>query len=309
MGILPARMRTPLQLALFATCALSLAACEKGFEEADANPSNGGSGATAGTGAAPSAGGTGAGGSGGSSGAAAAAGDGGDSGTVSPPEIPTEGMLLWLRADEGVTEANGSVVEWADQSGNNSNASQAVTNLQPIRVGAGAAGAVAISFDGVDDFLDLPTGFADFTQGTTMFAVYRNLSPLSGTAILELSNGQEIDDMSLGMWDGLNHYEIAEGWIPGAEVPEAVPALVRMVQDAQGFVELSMNGTHAGDGSLGVPKLILRNENFIGRSLYGSATGFPGEIAEIIVYARVASDEEILQIEAYLQERWGCCVN
>jgi len=66
-------------------------------------------------------------------GADRAAGDGAPD--ADPPAV-AEGLLLWLRADLGVTESSGAISEWSDQSGNQLHARQVEAARQPTSAGA-----------------------------------------------------------------------------------------------------------------------------------------------------------------------------
>lgn len=53
-------------------------------------------------------------------------------------EVPREGLALWLRADRGVvTNENGRVVEWRDQSGQGRTAAAQLEEYQPLWRAAG----------------------------------------------------------------------------------------------------------------------------------------------------------------------------
>ena len=64
-------------------------------------------------------------------------------------QIPT-GSVLWLKADAGVTLSGNSVTNWADQSGNAYNVTQATAANQPTFEASVFNGQPAISFDGGD---------------------------------------------------------------------------------------------------------------------------------------------------------------
>jgi hypothetical protein len=71
------------------------------------------------------------------------------------PVIPTSGLQLWLKADEGVTTSGSRVKRWGDQSGNGNDAHQADPERQPFLVEGQLNGQPVIRFDGVDDRLGL----------------------------------------------------------------------------------------------------------------------------------------------------------
>jgi hypothetical protein len=99
---------------------------------------------------------------------------GADSAADAETPMPlTDELILWFRADVGITEKDGIVSKWADQSPNHNDAWQVNLTNQPRLVAAEAGRPSAVVFD-ADKFLSLPPGFADFSSGLTMFAVSRS---------------------------------------------------------------------------------------------------------------------------------------
>ena len=87
-----------------------------------------------------------------------------------PVVLPTDGLVLHLEADNGVTTAMGTtdVTDWADQS---AQANDLTAAGAPQLVADAVNGEAAIAFDGVDDTLErlanvmgLPAGDADRTM-------------------------------------------------------------------------------------------------------------------------------------------------
>jgi Concanavalin A-like lectin/glucanases superfamily/Secretion system C-terminal sorting domain/F5/8 type C domain len=68
-------------------------------------------------------------------------------------QIPS-GTALWLKADAGVTLSGSNVTQWADQSGNGYNVTQATAANQPTFETNVFNGQPAINFDGSNDFLN-----------------------------------------------------------------------------------------------------------------------------------------------------------
>src|SRR5574341_431053 len=119
------------QAALSAAIALSATACAEKFSSANAGP--------------------------------AKLSDGGAEAAAAAADIPVDAMLLWLRADEGVSQQSGRVSRWDDQSPSKQHAVQDVASTQPTFLGDGFNGEPAVLFDGADDFLQLESGFTDFS--------------------------------------------------------------------------------------------------------------------------------------------------
>jgi hypothetical protein len=86
-------------------------------------------------------------------------------------EIPTDHLKLWLKSDVGVVLNGSTVSKWEDQSGNGNDALQSNVNRQPVLLENELNGKPVLSFDGVDDRLGF-TG-SSLISRMTMFFVYK----------------------------------------------------------------------------------------------------------------------------------------
>jgi hypothetical protein len=237
---------------------------------------------------------------------AADPGDGGTGGAagVSPPV--TADLLLWLRADAGVTETRGTISNWADQSGHHADAVQTDPNKQPKRASRGPSSQSAVVFD-TDDFMSLPAGYDDFSRGISMFAVFDTVTTLPCVDVLELSNGPEIDDITMGRHDGHVHYEVFNAALPGDDFPLGTPGLGSVVHGTDGTVQLRLNGGPFSVANAELPASVLRLSNVVGRSLYADCGSLDGGLWELLIYGRALDLDERARVESYLQTRWSCC--
>ena len=314
---------------------LALCACGKKFEATEAGAGGvhtGGAGATSagGSSAGDGSGGTLSGGapSGGSAGQAHAGGstsggaaDGGTGGVlgvagvagsaveidggVTPP-IPLLGMALWLRADRGVTANGGHVSEWLDQSGNQMDALQTAGNARPTLLPTGLNGLPTLDFDGTVQYLRLPDGFTDFTKGLSGFVVSEaTVTDGACASTVEFSNGSEIDDVEFGYYQQAWQYEIFDHDFAGGMVDPKLPELYSVLHRATQEVVMRLNGNQANTAMFPLPVTKVRQENFIGHTLYSGCTYYKGQISEIVLYNRIVTDKELLGIEGYLQQHWG----
>ncbi len=238
--------------------------------------------------------------------------------------FPTDGLIMWLRADDGVeTTADGRVTVWRDALpkirpgtiGNDAKQSQSAA--QPMRVTEAAGAAVAFA---ADDVLTLPAGFDDFTAGLSVFvAVWPQLDgngpagsflALGAPALQdecarlgELSIGgysldyrAEIDGVTaIGSSDGRGwdvFSVVHEGWNGQGKCPASTTVTLR-VGDAvvkTGTARALTNG--------------LRIDGRIGRSWYFPDDYFNGKLGEILVYERALDDAQARQVAQYLTARW-----
>lgn len=238
-----------------------------------------------------------------------AAGAGGQPVDV-PPPVPSNGLEVWLRADEGVsTLVTGSVPTWKDASGHDRNATQSALNYQPLLKGDALAGQPALAFDGVDDFLQLPSLDIDFAAGVSMFVVLQQEATTTCDAYFEASTDSEMNDLHFGDWMDSLHYEVETEDVVDTQYPIVLhqPQIAVAVQAADGWVHLRRNGNGAGERKIPLPNRIQRTRAFIGKSLYAECGKFAGSIGELLLYSRGLDDQELVQVEQYLQHKWGCC--
>ncbi|HVU06029.1 MAG TPA: hypothetical protein VHE30_29970 [Polyangiaceae bacterium] len=228
-----------------------------------------------------------------------------------PPPVPTDGLVLWLRADLGVTTTSGSKVSiWTDQSPAHQDGIQTASNLSPILVADGISGKPSLSFDGVDDYIRLPSGFSDFQNGVSVFAVVDVPAETTNcSAIVEFSNGSEIDDVSFGFWQQKLQYEVVDGYVNDGTYDPDVPALVGVVHRTSGDLQVRRNGNSEGEAQFALPGVVDRTEANVGKTLYAGCGLFGGLLGELLVYNRALGDRELLDLEAALRARWSCCAN
>jgi hypothetical protein len=243
-------------------------------------------------------------------GAPAAAGAGGSGETpVDTSGVPRAGLVLWLRADLGVTQQNGSVTAWQDQSEAAVPVTQSASNARPRYEPEGFVGKPSVVFDGAEDFLTLGEFSADFSAGLSIFIAFQD-EPVAAecTGFFEISNGREIDDIHVGRHELSLQYEILDDWHRADPDPPAPRAqIMSVVHRGSRQAVLRRNGNLLEQFEISLPVHTPRSEAFIARSLYSLCTYYRGAISEILVYARPVSEIELGEIESYLQRHWGCC--
>ena len=264
-------------------------------------------------GAAPSGGTGGIGGSVGTAGEAGetVSGSGGSAGSAPRDPIARGGLVYWFSADSGVTETNGGVSKWLDRSGNGNDAAQISGDSRPRLRTFADTGLPALVFDGDNDYLALAPLRTTFDGGLTFFAVARPTDAAYCMPLLELSNGEEIDDVSLGWTTGALSYEVFSSFVSGQDDAFTLgePRLVDVTHATTGDVNLWMNGLANGISTFDLPAAVTRQQAFIGKSLYHACSTWNGEIGELILYARALETSERQSVESYLEAKWGCCGN
>jgi hypothetical protein len=223
------------------------------------------------------------------------------------PKVPPEGLELWVAADSGVTEEGGVVSGWQDASAHQRNALQTAVNYRPQFAEDALAGYPGLVFDGLDDHLKLPALPADFSGGLSIFMLMQQEVSTVCDGFFEASNGSEVEEFHLGDWNDMLQYEVEIDYVNQTELLLGQPQLIAVVHQAGGLVQLRRNSHGVGEGEFALPSQVTRQQFFIGRTLYDGCQPFNGSIGEIILYSRAVSDEELLDVEGYLKQKWGCC--
>jgi hypothetical protein len=223
--------------------------------------------------------------------------------------IPTAGLVLWLKADAGVTAAGALVTEWRDQSGNNHHATQAQAAAQPSVASQWRAGKPAIRFDGAQDFFGLPPmRFGDFSQGVSLFVVADTTGSSNCMPFIQFSNGDEADDVTFYRDpNGGLTYEVEDTFAvcQNPVFPLLTPLAAAVVQAASGAATVYVGNQSCTTETIDPPASVTRNNVSIGRAPYPECSTFAGNIAELLVYRRAVSDLERSSISSYLAARWA----
>jgi len=236
---------------------------------------------------------------------AGGASGGSDAGNESP--VPPDGLILWLRADRGVTSKNGTITRWADQSLSRTDATQSIVSLQPVLVPDGINGHPAVLFDGVDDFLQIAQALHIVTGEFSIFTIVEATAPDQCSAIFEASNGSEIDDISIGPYQNTLNFEIYQSANEDVPFQDGVPLLFDGVQTTSGDGIIRRNAAFGTAFNYPTAAAVDRMAVFVGKTLYADCGTFAGHIGEIIVYDRALSVKETQGVEKYLTTKFGCC--
>jgi large repetitive protein len=212
-------------------------------------------------------------------------------------EMPFDGIRVWLKAD-----ASGAnfIREWPDQTGNGEDAIQYVGSKQPLYVAASLDGRPGIHFSG-GQFVILP----NFMQGALageMFAVVRADPYTTGTIRGFMRIGSNVDNA---------HYPISGGVIAdnfgstarkdGAGAPvqdlsqyllyDAVSAPNDWKSRINGMLYYAVNSNTVGFST--TPQIGLSQSYY-----------FAGDLAEILIYDHVLTEEERLAVGHYLAGKY-----
>jgi len=247
------------------------------------------------------------------------------------------GEVLWLKTDESViTDENNKVSEWKDASGYSNNVTQSDVDNQPILVKNVFGKRSAVFFDGVNgkyflsnqssnlttpgsartvfivgrlDSNAVANGGGDFpSAGGTLFT-FRRSAPVFAiqTARIHNSNAPDADYIyTAGLGTNSNATAEHSNYYDRSQECEFIDVFVssgagtflRVKQDDKAIKVDQINTIESDYGATGFT--VGDREDFSGQD-------WQGYIAEIIVYNRQLTWDEIVKTEAYLSYKYHYC--
>ncbi|MGA8594358.1 MAG: LamG-like jellyroll fold domain-containing protein [Bryobacteraceae bacterium] len=232
--------------------------------------------------------------------------------------VPHNGLLQWLRADEGVVQSEAepfaSVTSWTDQSGHGSSATQSNAAADPAWVPQdGPSCQPAIRFDGSSYLtFHLPI---DGLNAMTVFLVARaNNDTSDGTFH---SQHAALFWVENAFWGNtyVSPFQTHLAYRFGTTQVGNDPEVLRSSDIASDFTLTAAIHNGSTDSLYVNGKLLdtktgrentlagMTGEGFIGQGYQN--TFFTGDISEILVYDRVLSDQEREQVDYYLTTKYG----
>jgi PKD-like domain/Bacterial Ig-like domain (group 2) len=232
---------------------------------------------------------------------------------------------LWLRADLGVTQSAGTVVIWADQSGNGNDNTQIDPSIQPGYNDNGANFNPTVTFNG-SQYVAAPNGLLDPAVNYTsaqVFIVQNSTSGWGNRALygqyIMTNDGSNGRFMAHGELSGTQYFGLTaplNNWVSLPASADRLDAYVQNTFRVSGNIqELWFNG---GD-------TITTANNY--SSFTAPYSGIPwatgaapasdptystpysffqlGSICELIVFKQALTDPQRLKIETYLGVKYG----
>jgi len=220
---------------------------------------------------------------------------------------------VWLdAADSATITLNGSTVsQWNDKSGNARHASQASAANQPTYTASAYAGKPALTFDGVNDNLEV-----NYIYSGDKATIYAVVSRLGGGSteqwVFSSYGGANGTPLVAPMWTtgaGTNEWATySTTFLPnGAELPtDGTPFALGLVSDISGSVlDAFTNGTRSAQHATSARYTGGGARNFIGAELNGASRFLSGRVSEIIQTETVLSTTDRQKLEGYLAWKWG----
>ena len=235
------------------------------------------------------------------------------------PQLPVGGgLLMHLAGDSVAVDGSGKVATWTDLSGSGNDAVQNVnTSLRPTPIPAALNGHQVLRFEHEDimDIADLPIG-----PDATILMVTQNAQQTSGGSIHRTVMAPRLgpepysaagNGYALGYFrDGADAFNVSLG-NGSAEQTVTDPLDANGQFEIVAYRHAATLGEVFRDGVLAASGPQTRTSGFhtgdysIGRQAGNTQRGYQGDIAEIIVFNRSLSDDEIDQIGLYLEAKYG----
>lgn len=248
---------------------------------------------------------------------------------VHPAELTVQdGLVLWLKADAGVTtEGGASVTAWQDQSPNANHAGPRFggpAEELPQRVAGVVGGKPVIRFDGVDDVLEIPNSASLQPLGGswTVFFVAQRLGASQGDFPQIIGSRPWMEGLDKGWSVSLSAAgnvasHLADG-IAGHDVP-GVLSTARLSTTAFEIWQVEEDRPNAQTAfyrnfdldrrlatSMPSEDVDQVDSIYLGREIGGSNNRRANlDLAEVIIYNRVLSAVERTSVTAYLNTAYS----
>ena len=163
----------------------------------------------------------------------------------------------------------------------------------------------ALSFDGSDDYIDLPDGFGDFAKGCTISLWACPTAVRNWARFMDLGNGAASNNIWFGR-QGTTGNLAFECWSGSGSnglvaAPDAIALnewqMFTVTVDGFGNVRLFKNGQPIQTGT-SAPASIRRTNNYIGRSNWSADAYYQGHLDDVRIYNYNLSDAEVLDLYA-----------
>ena len=227
-----------------------------------------------------------------------AAGVGSASGTIFSP-LSLSGLVLWLRADLGVTLNGGNVSDWADQSGNGEDFS-AVTDEQPLFVASAINGKPGVDFSDSDRLFN--TGMTQATSDYTFYFIHSSDTAEQFQNLWDVQTTRLLFEQRAGT-SGTSYHNGAARFTFGA-ANTGDEKLAYVLKSGGTSAILRRNESQLGS-AIAYATRPMGGNVAIGNAHNGLTGAFRGPISEVIIYDVAHTSTEWDQIEAYLKARYA----
>ncbi len=223
------------------------------------------------------------------------------------PKPVTDGLRLWLRADRGVrTDPQGRVTAWEDQSGATFSATQAAEAARPRLVSGVLGGRPALRFDGKGNFLEIP-GQVLRSQQFTVVAVATDRTQGQGHREI-FSNWRRDTNVGTSVFLGTTGggaVRMTDHFAPAGVVDDPARPFILSGVAASDYAAIYQNRSRIARKSGTLPSRNLAGPYVIGQQGNIGGEYWDGEIAELQVFDRALSEEELATVWEDVGRRYG----
>lgn len=221
------------------------------------------------------------------------------------PFVPSNlaDLKLWLDASDPstITQSGGSISQWSDKSPNGNNATQSSGTSQPITGTRTINGLNTVDFDGVNDFLTVPSGLYTISSGpNTAFVVFATDNTAIEQRIVSGASTAIRWGLVLNSGSPLTAYN-------GSGVTQSVTLdTLQHIFDmtrSGAFLTSCYDGVNGATGSSASD--VTSTSMAIGRKSNSGPVYFDGLLGEIIMYSRALSNDDANAVRAYLKTKWN----
>jgi hypothetical protein len=222
--------------------------------------------------------------------------------------IPVEGRALWLRADRGTSlDAEGRVWSWADPSARSLGASQPDARRRPLLVAKALHGKPVIRFHGARQFLQLGAQIVH-SQDCTIIAVAKEQGDQTGHRSL-FSNwngaaGNSVNSLFLGL-TGQGTVRFSDNFRSEQVIGNPREPFVLAASTGRRGTRILHNGVLIGNRSTALANRNLAGPYVIGQQGNIDGEYWKGDLAELLVYDRQLSEDELRGAAISLAEKYG----
>ena len=164
----------------------------------------------------------------------------------------------------------------------------------------------ALSFDGTDDFIDIPDGFSSFRNGLSLSIWAYPTAATNWARFFDFGNGAANNNILLARRGTSNDlaFEIYNGSSSSGQIIAAgvielnTWQMFTATMNAAGAVTLYKNGQVVGNGQVTPPTPVVRVNNFIGRSNWGNDAYYQGYLDDARIYDFPLSQRQVQEILA-----------
>ncbi|TAE00502.1 MAG: hypothetical protein EAZ97_05700 [Bacteroidetes bacterium] len=177
-----------------------------------------------------------------------------------------------------------------------------VQNVKVFYTNEPIGGQNALNFDGVDDYVDLGSGFSDFSNGLTMAVWAYPTSNGSFARFFDIGNGQQVDNIILHRNGTTNdlYLQVFNGavaqvvYLVSNAITNNTWQHITLTIDNTKTAKIYKNGVQVGTVILSnMPVVVNRTKNYLGRSNWAGDAYYQGQMDEASIWNRALSETEI----------------